>query len=473
MRLVGSVLVLISALSVGAYAYLPPIYPGQDRLAEILLIHASDHATADEPDADMQPLARHDEAQAQIGSNLLGSAAQALNAATLKDTATLPEARPGPVALAPAPMSGAAPGNGGVLSTIKRADAKGVAPPVAIARPWRTIVTGANTNAAPVLNSAAPAKHDYDARYRLIRDLQAELKRVGCYTGNIDGDWGPGSRYAASNFLRKVNATLPIRNPDYILLSLVRGHPDRACGINCPSGQTLGSDGRCIASVIAQRTQRTNSPPPSKPGLRVHDALPASDKPARETRIVGAQGDDTIVAPTPRLVRRPDVAKVNQQPAQPPPPASTLQRWGTADSRAVMPRREPLPGRMSIGAPLLPTNAPPAPLVTAAPPTPEKAPPQLARLQQQARLTNESDRFGVVRPNGQRAREGQVAKRHPAKSTGLNRAKVPTTSQMRSIKKASRSHKRTRRSRMVTTSAGKVRRGSTRHNLMLSLGGVF
>ncbi|MFV0369099.1 MAG: hypothetical protein ACK5KM_11630 [Hyphomicrobiaceae bacterium] len=449
MRLVGSVLVLISALSVGAYAYLPPIYPGQDRLAEILLIQASDHATADERDAGMQPLARHDEAHALIGSQH-------------------PEARPGPAALAPAPKSGAVPGNGGVLSTIKRADAKVITPPVAIARPWRTIVTGANTNAAPVLNSATPAKHDYEARYRLIRDLQAELKRVGCYAGNIDGDWGPGSRYAASSFLRKVNATLPIRNPDYILLSLVRGHPDRACGINCPSGQTLGSDGRCIASVIAQRT---NSPPPSKPGLRVHDALPASDKPARETRIVGAQGDDTIVAPTPRLARRPDVAKVDQQLAQP-PPASTTQRWGTADSRAVMPRREPLPGRMSIGAPL-PANAPPTLPVIAAPPTPEKAPPQLVRLQQQARLTNESDRFGAVRSNGQRAREGQAAKRHPAKSTGLNRAKVPTTSQMRSIKKASRSHKRARRSRMVTTSAGKVRRGSTRHNLMLSLGGVF
>lgn len=64
----------------------------------------------------------------------------------------------------------------------------------------------------------------------LASRLQTELRRVGCYTGRIDGDWGPASRFAMAKFTRSVNAALPTAEPDEILLSLVRRHAGFACG---------------------------------------------------------------------------------------------------------------------------------------------------------------------------------------------------------------------------------------------------
>jgi peptidoglycan hydrolase-like protein with peptidoglycan-binding domain len=61
-----------------------------------------------------------------------------------------------------------------------------------------------------------------------IRDLQRELKRLGCYPGPIDGDWGPASRYAATRFTGAVNAALPVDKPEPALLALARRH-DGAC----------------------------------------------------------------------------------------------------------------------------------------------------------------------------------------------------------------------------------------------------
>jgi hypothetical protein len=57
-----------------------------------------------------------------------------------------------------------------------------------------------------------------------IRALQSQLKRLGCYQGRIDGDWGPASRYAAAKFTSAVNAALPVDQPEPALLALARRH---------------------------------------------------------------------------------------------------------------------------------------------------------------------------------------------------------------------------------------------------------
>jgi hypothetical protein len=63
----------------------------------------------------------------------------------------------------------------------------------------------------------------------LARALQRELKRVGCYNGEVSGVWGPPSRLAMKSFLDRVNAALPVDRPDPVLLSLVQGHSERVC----------------------------------------------------------------------------------------------------------------------------------------------------------------------------------------------------------------------------------------------------
>ena len=80
--------------------------------------------------------------------------------------------------------------------------------------------------------SRAPAlpPQDTNSQTALTRDLQAELFRLGCYGGPLDGRWTPAVRYALQDFTVRVNATLPIDGPDVALLSLARGQKTSVCG---------------------------------------------------------------------------------------------------------------------------------------------------------------------------------------------------------------------------------------------------
>lgn len=97
-----------------------------------------------------------------------------------------------------------------------------------------------------------------DPKQRLVRSIQIELARVGCYAGTIDGDWSTDTRKAMKAFNDRVNATLPIAQPDYILLTLLQGHAAKACGTLCPAGQAEAENGACLPrSVLAESRRRS------------------------------------------------------------------------------------------------------------------------------------------------------------------------------------------------------------------------
>ena len=64
----------------------------------------------------------------------------------------------------------------------------------------------------------------------LTKAIQRELKRVGCYHGQLDGRWDARSRLAMKTFIDYVNAKLPVDRPDYVLLRLAQAHQGKACG---------------------------------------------------------------------------------------------------------------------------------------------------------------------------------------------------------------------------------------------------
>ncbi len=133
--------------------------------------------------------------------------------------------------------------------------------PGATTSTWSTVVS-TESSAQAKLTSSKPT--DAETRASLASDLQRELKRVGCYGGEINGAWTPSSKQAMSTFMERVNATLPIDEPDYILLTLVQGHSAIACGVDCPSGQVMSDSGatagRCLPqSVVAQATRKSKA----------------------------------------------------------------------------------------------------------------------------------------------------------------------------------------------------------------------
>jgi hypothetical protein len=126
--------------------------------------------------------------------------------------------------------------------------------------PWRTAVVAFHGTGDPQASVTSATASSEAGRYALARNIQRELKRVGCYFGEIDGSWGPGSKRALSAFMSRVNASLPITEPDYILLALVKAQPVATCGAPCPQGESHAGDGRCVpAAVLAQNMTRNGA----------------------------------------------------------------------------------------------------------------------------------------------------------------------------------------------------------------------
>lgn len=171
-----------------------------------------------------------------------------------------------------------------------------------------------------VTRSALPPKPvpavrpDRTSRLALARDIQRELQRVGCYLGEIDGVWGGGSKRAILTFMDRVNATLPTREPDVIMLSLLRAQTDGVCGATCPSGQSLTANGRCVPSTLMAHAEKSGASPSSPDAsweTVVAEAAPGRRaEPYGRMSIGGPKPDDVsqLSAGWPRVTEPPRIA---------------------------------------------------------------------------------------------------------------------------------------------------------------------
>lgn len=75
----------------------------------------------------------------------------------------------------------------------------------------------------------------------LVRAVQRQLKRAGCYGGRVDGRWNAATRRAMGAFTGVVNARLPVDQPDPVLLVLLETHQDASCGQAPGQKQQLAS----------------------------------------------------------------------------------------------------------------------------------------------------------------------------------------------------------------------------------------
>lgn len=465
MRLLASLVFLVGAVWIGTHAYFPLDTARYGQLAEALLapfasvINARDDA-APKADAAEGMQGRN----FSPGSRLLRFSGNAV-------APDLPQvANPAPATMAQSATpatSSAEPASELATSSLVAADElrSGSHPQNA----WRTVIVTKYSQA----HRAAPKPDDYNARYQLARSLQAELARVGCYRGNIDGDWGSVSKRAAGAFLRKVNATLPIEKPDYILLTLIQGHSDKACGVDCPHGQGLASDGRCVPNVIIARG-------PNSGKLLARQTL--GDKHVKSTDQVAPIVAAAAPAPVPthstnpRQQSRPDTGNAAAA-ASPelagsvPADASRFEQAGLPRPANAAPRPAELPGIMAIGAPTPERDSLQTAPVAAATPTPPPVPTQANA--DPHRHDQHSGRPHVARANESSPRTSSHSRERPSASPSVEQRPQRETYAPKPRKSKEQRYTREGRHDMVRTFSGKVRRGSPQHNLMLSLGGVF
>ncbi len=221
-----------------------------------------------------------------------------------------------------------------------------VASPPAKPQAWTAVVLADPANSTDRLKSSKPG--DAMARAELTRELQRELTRVGCYGGEIHGYWTQSTRRAMAVFMDRANAALPIAEPDYIQLSLIKGQSGIVCGAECPAGQVETQSGRCVPHAVVAQASRKAQRAGERTRRDVTEMRPVEDL----NRDAGAAaGSATAGAAV--LAQREALPWRTQNPA-------------LADATAAGPV-EPLPGRMSVGGPLPPAGAVAAPAVGASP----------------------------------------------------------------------------------------------------------
>ena len=130
---------------------------------------------------------------------------------------------------------------------------------------------------------------DAETREQLVRDIQYELKRAGCYDGEVHGSWNSGTKHAMQTFTQRVNASLPLEQPDYVLLTLLQSQKGQACGKGCPAGQVTADGGRCLPrAIVAQQLNNSRAPVASSQAMPASSTLQSTQAPLTGRMGVGA-----------------------------------------------------------------------------------------------------------------------------------------------------------------------------------------
>lgn len=204
-------------------------------------------------------------------------------------------------------------------------------------QPWATTTVAAGDGTVRRSRpSSKPANEDQ--RYQLVRAIQVELARVGCYSGGTDGKWTAATKRAMGQFNDRLNATLPYDEPDLILFTLVKGHRGVACGETCPAGQQLTDGGLCRPSSVVAHADR----PKVLHRLKVEQPAAAVASAPTPKPAEPALGASTVVA---RATETEQIVQIDQSVSVAP-----------ATSGVTVRSAPPLPGRMTIGGPVPPAQ---------------------------------------------------------------------------------------------------------------------
>jgi hypothetical protein len=97
----------------------------------------------------------------------------------------------------------------------------------------------------------------------LARNLQNELRRVGCDPGNVDGKWDNKTKGALNDFVRLTKTTIPSDEPTDEALRTIELQKSRVCPLKCSSNQKE-VNGRCVA-IETPKPAKRQADAPAKP----------------------------------------------------------------------------------------------------------------------------------------------------------------------------------------------------------------
>ncbi|WP_439371936.1 caspase family protein [Bradyrhizobium sp. DASA03120] len=147
-----------------------------------------------------------------------------------------------------------------------------------------TTASPAGTNVASLTRATSPAD--------LSRSVQTELGRVGCYSGQADGNWNTSSQRSLSQFNRYAGTKLDVKVASTDALDAVKAKPSRVCPLVCEHGFKADGD-RCTKIVCREgyavnddnECEKQRAARPAKPATAKRDD--SDERPTRQRRQAG------------------------------------------------------------------------------------------------------------------------------------------------------------------------------------------
>jgi uncharacterized caspase-like protein len=144
--------------------------------------------------------------------------------------------------------------------------------------------TPTGTNVASLTPAAQPAD--------LSRSVQTELGRVGCFSGQADGNWNTSSQRSLSQFNRYAGTRLDVKVASTDALDAVKSRQSRVCPLVCDHGFKADGD-KCTKIVCGDgyvlnddnECEKQRAARPAKPATAKRDD--SDDRPARQRRQSG------------------------------------------------------------------------------------------------------------------------------------------------------------------------------------------
>jgi hypothetical protein len=105
--------------------------------------------------------------------------------------------------------------------------------------------------AMPDQNVTVAALDPEPSQIEMTKSVQSELRRVGCYNGSADGDWGASSQRSLSQFNRSAGTKLDVKTVNADTLDAIKQKPLRVCPLVCDHGFKADGD-HCTRIVCAE-----------------------------------------------------------------------------------------------------------------------------------------------------------------------------------------------------------------------------
>jgi uncharacterized caspase-like protein len=155
------------------------------------------------------------------------------------------------------------------------------------------------------LAAVSPADKQEQPALDLSRALQAELRRVGCITGTVDGSWNAASQKALDQFNKHTGMKIDVKAASVDALDAVKAKPTRVCPlvcdhgfkadgdrctkITCRAGYQVGDDNTCEKIEMKKPVAKREEPKPKRDPLERAKLDASPSKPQASGQVICTQ----------------------------------------------------------------------------------------------------------------------------------------------------------------------------------------